>query len=232
MFILRNRIGFKYPVYETPNEGTPTPVTPPPAAAPVPSAETDPLKTPEANSEDSSPKGLLSEDPSADPNGTSEPLTLTDFTIPEGFEIPEELGNSFLEVLAESDPKQRGQKLLDMYAEVQKQSVQQGIELWDKTVKDWQDQVRADPEFGGENLAKNLAAIKGGLKAAGATKETFEALSLTGAENNPEILKLLLKLTKGFREGGHVDGQTVRAPLSREELAAKMYPTMAGQKGA
>lgn len=179
-------------------------------------------------------KSLINADPKEGEGGTtdddggdaSEPLTSESFTVPEDVEIPKEAMSSFVEIMnnAEMSAAERGQALLDLQVETMKgltdAAAEAGQKLWNDTQTEWQEAAKALPEIGGDKLPQTLATIKKGLEQVGADAETFKAFDLTGAGNNPHIIKVLHGLTKNLVEGGHVSGAPVRGTLDR---ATKMF---------
>lgn len=153
------------------------------------------------------------------------PLSLTDFTPPEGFTLPEAEGQEFLAILNDRTlaPKDLGQKLLDFHSK-QIASAQDAIaEQWDTLQTQWKAEAGKALETLGVTPDAGKAQINKGLRAAGANDETFEALRLTGAANNPKIVALLYKLSAPFVEGKQVGGEPARQVMTRTERAAGFY---------
>jgi hypothetical protein len=97
------------------------------------------------------------------------------------------------------------QALLDLHTKVLKEAAVAPYQLWAKTQSDWQDAIKADPEIGGDKLDANLAKVSKVLDQYG-TKELRQALAYTGAGNNPEIARFMVKMADVLVEGGHVTG--------------------------
>ncbi|MBM61909.1 MAG: hypothetical protein CL484_03035 [Acidobacteria bacterium] len=162
-------------------------------------------------------------------DNTPEPITIDAITLPEGFEIAEDQQEAFLSVL--NDPElsraEVANKLIEMQATQgmnNAETLQAALtEQWNNTQREWQQQLTALPEIGGERLDETLAEVKTGMEAAGATKEVFDALDVTGAGNHPQIVQFLHKVTAGFREGAPVSTKPAETKVSRAE---KMYPSM------
>ena len=158
---------------------------------------------------------------------TPELLTIESFVVPEGIEIDEAQFSSALEIINNPDLSsvEVGKKLIDLQIKMTQEAMgaaeEAGNAAWDEMQTQWQEEAKALPKIGGDALPATLTAIKAGLKRAGATKKTFEALALTGAGNNPEIIKVLHALTKPLTEGGPVQGSTVTPKLSRAERIYK-----------
>jgi hypothetical protein len=216
-------LNFRFrPFWETPGEGAPTPGTSiPPADDSVPAEETPPVEGDEETPSETAPSD---DDKSTDPKSAEPPapITMEDITLPEGVAIPEESQTALLEVLNDNELS-RGElvsKLISMQAEATATAQESA---WAETQTQWREQTAALPNFGGDKLEQNLAEIKRGLDAAGATKEAYEALEVTGLGNNPHILPLLHKLAQPFLEGTPVTGKPSQGNVDR---AAVLYPTM------
>lgn len=157
-----------------------------------------------------------------------EAFDVAKLTLPEGFELPEELGGEFTKLVNdEMTPQERGQALLDLYVkQVESQAkagVETGAKAWTDLNAQWRDEIKALPEFAGK-LDEELGATKQALLAAGATPDFFKALDLTGAGNNPHVVQMFHKLTQHLREGKGVSGGA--KPMSARSAASIMYPSM------
>lgn len=136
-------------------------------------------------------------------------------TLPEGMELPEELGKGFAEILSDAalSPQERGQKLVDLHASTLKGQVESmqtafqeaSLKQWTEMNDGWRKQIADLPEFKG-NVDAEAGKVMQALKAVGAGDDFFKALDLTGAGNNPAILQVLHRLSKPFMEGGAVQG--------------------------
>lgn len=227
MKTLLNNLLFPMPLFDAPDEGAANPAAP---ADPPPSMlEGDELSSDDKPSDDK-PAEEGDEKPADDKptDDVPEALTFEALTLPEGVDITDETSVKFLELMndAELSPTERAQGLLDLQQEGTA-AIVEGLKTemqtyWDTQRKDNQAAVRALDGFKGENLNKNLAQIKKGLEAVGATPETFKAFTTTGAGDHPEIVRVLFELTKAQQEGGPISGDPDRAKLSRED---RMFPS-------
>jgi hypothetical protein len=154
------------------------------------------------------------------------PFDLAALTLPEGLELPEELGKTFAEVLDDRNlsSQERGQKLIDMYSEnlktVSEQMTQANMDLWTKTNDGWREQIKELPEFKA-NPDAEAGKVLQALTSIGAGEDFFKALDLTGAGNHPSILQVLHRLAKPYMEGGVVQGQGGAKPS--RQLGANIY---------
>ena len=95
--------------------------------------------------------------------------------------------------------------------------------------------MKADPEIGGtkfEQSVKDAALVfvpgesNPFVKSEAEAKALREALNMTGAGNNPAMVKLFVKIGALLKEPGTLSGGPVKD--SQDTLLAKMYPTMNG----
>lgn len=151
-------------------------------------------------------------------------------TLPEGFELDEEVGKSFTEVLGDEklSPQERGQKLVELHAtamqsavtKLAEESAKANMDLWTKTNEEWRTKIAELPEFKGNPDAEAGKVIQA-LTAVGAGEDFFKALDMTGAGNHPAILQILHRLTKPFIEGGAVGGEGGAKPA--RQLGSNIY---------
>lgn len=205
---------------------TPAPVaTPAPAASPAPDAS---LTPPESLLNDKPAETPAEAKPEETPAEPDKPIEYTDFTLPEGMELNAEKLGEFTKIAQDAKlPQEVAQKMVDLYSSELKAISDAPMKAWTELQNKWQDEVRNDPEIGGANLDKNLAATKAGLKnllGEGADK-FFEALNITGAGNNPEILRGLFKAAQPHAPASPVAG---RPASGSKSAGSTLYPTMNG----
>lgn len=164
----------------------------------------------------SQPDGEGGSGEGGEPNGeggdASAPLTSENITLPEGFQVDDTAMEGFLGIMnnQELDRAQLAQALVDLQVEASQQAADAattaGRDLWNNMQTEWQEQARALPDIGGDNLESTLGTIRDGMRQMGATDKTFEALNLTGAGNHPEIIRIMYALTKDLQEQPPVNG--------------------------
>ena len=90
---------------------------------------------------------------------------------------------------------------------------------------DWEKQVFADKEIGGDKLAENLSVAKRAVDTF-ATPELKALLDSTRLGNHPEVIRLFHRLgTKISNDKFVTGGTTTRAPGDSRTLAERMYPS-------
>ena len=213
--------------WDTPTEGAPaTPAAEPtPAATPTPSAITGAPKADEAPaSVDAAGNPVEAVD---DPAPAPLPTTFEDLVLPVGYEIPEASREGLLALL--NDPELSRTDLANKLIEMQgamagdpAANLAAQLETLNTTQQDeWRTALTALPNFGGAALDQNLAEVKQGMEFAGAGKEVFDALDLTGAGNHPALVPLLHKLVKPYLEAAPTTTDPAQGKLTREQ---KMFP--------
>jgi hypothetical protein len=155
------------------------------------------------------------------------PLTAEDITFSDTFEVQEEFRDEFLSIVndQEKSPKDRTQALVGLYEKAALAASEASSNAWANTQKEWQEAVKNDPEIGKDKLPTTLASVNKLVTEYG-SDEAVEAFALTGAGNNPHIIKLLAKVATVLSEGKPV---TSAAPVNQEtDRAARMFPSMKG----
>jgi hypothetical protein len=165
------------------------------------------------------------------------PEEYTEFAIPEGTTLDEQTGTEFKGLAKELDlTQEQAQKLLDFGGEKLRAQIEAPYKLWAETQAKWQAEVKADPEIGGtkfEQSIKDAAQVfvpgesNPFVKSDAEAKSLREALNMTGAGNNPAIVKFFVKIGTLLKEPGSLSGGPVKD--SANTLLAKMYPTMTEQ---
>jgi len=121
------------------------------------------------------------------------------FNTPEGVELDEAKTKEFKDVMADPklSPAEKAQKLVDMHAAALKDATQAPYDLWSKTQAEWQTAVKADTELGGQKYDEVRSTIAKAVKAVGGdeAQKIFDAFAFTGAGNNPEIVRIMYRLS-------------------------------------
>jgi hypothetical protein len=202
-----------------PAGGTTTPPADNTQAAPPPSPA--PGGTSAGGTPPPETKPALTDVPPAAPE-----FKLESLKMPEGLKLEGDTRGAFEKAIQEGDPNKRAQALLDLYAGEAKKAQSGLYDTFNKMNKDWVDAVKADPEIGGDNWANTQRTIAKALDTFG-TPGVRQALNLTGAGNNPDVIKTFYKMAAALAEGGHASGSPP-AQGGEKGLAELMYPTMKG----
>lgn len=148
--------------------------------------------------------------------------------LPEGIKADEKSMATFTSLLGEHkiDPKV-AQSLVDMhYANMQetaKAFVADNQKLWTETQTKWAEEISKDPELGGDKKAATVARLGKALDEYG-SPEARQAFDLTGAGNNPHIVRMFNKMAAALEEGGP---RATGAPAGKKgtTLGGRLYPT-------
>lgn len=194
----------------TPAGATPSPSptpTPPPTPTDVPSL-VGAAPTPEVKPEDKPAEFV--------------PHKAESFKLPEGFTADPQAMTKFTEIANKAKlPADVANELISLQAELSKQASEAGSAAFAEMQTKWQTEVRSDPEIGGAKLDANLGNIAKLLQKYD-VPGVREAFTLTGAGNNPAIVKFLAKVAADLSESGPLAG----APGATAErtLAQVLYP--------
>lgn len=120
-------------------------------------------------------------------------------------------------------PAERAQKLIDLQIKAVTDLNAAGEAAFAEQQTQWQNEVRADPEFANGKLDPALGEI---LKLIGkfGTPELKAVMTTTGAGNNIHVMKFLHAVAKQLNEPGPVVGSPASSTAT---LAEKLYPSMA-----
>lgn len=151
------------------------------------------------------------------------PITLEDLTLPDGLELPEELGTKFLDLVnGEMPAADRANALLNLYQETAQGAVQGAAEeyarQWTELENEWKGAIEA--AYPGPKLAVAQTQIAKVLDQYG-SKEVREAFTTTGAGNNPHIFAFLHKIALDISEKPPVPGGP--ASGASRDLASRLY---------
>lgn len=156
------------------------------------------------------------------------PLTAADYTIPEGFTpLSDELSGEFLGLANELKlPKEGVQKLVDLQAKVMREASERGSTQFAELQTTLQNEVKADPEIGGDKLVPNLTKIEGLLTRFGDDK-VREVFHITNAGNYLPMVRFMAKIADAIGEAGPVGGAPGGGTENTEDARAKrLYPSM------
>lgn len=143
-----------------------------------------------------------------------------DFKMPEGVEVDKAAVEDFTAVAKELKLDQAtAQKVADVGAKM----MQRQAEAHAKMVESWVEQVKTDPEIGGDKFDENVAVARKALETFG-TPELKDVLNATGLGNHPAVLKAFYKAGKAISEDGFVPGQPKSATSA--DPAKRLFPNM------
>lgn len=185
---------------------------------------TQPETPSDQNSNEQSAEGAES-NPEGNEAAEFVPLSADDLTIPEGFEADDEIRDKFLDVVndQEMSAKDRANALIELQAETIRQASERISEAWTQQREAWVEEVKADPEIGGDKFEPTMGKISKLLNEFGDPNLREQVFDITGAGDHPLMIKFLAKVADALSEGTPVSGDAGGDKLT---LAERMYPSM------
>ena len=195
----------------------------------------DDAGTGSADDDKSQQKDSESDDENQNGQQSDTPTEYSDFTLPEGFDVNEEVMGEFKGLLGDVEKEtgqplsqEHAQKFVDMGAKL----VQEGVEMAMQNAAEYHAQqaeanikaFKEDAEVGGTEEAQkqSLSAAKAVAKALGGDA-LLKALDETGAGNRVEIIKAFWSMRDFVGEDGNMITATQGGGSSASH-AQKLYP--------
>lgn len=147
----------------------------------------------------------------------------------DGFELDAELVGEFTPILKDLDlTQEQADKLVAFAPRLVEKTIDVAVaktleDIGYAGAKDWPATVKADKEIGGDKLPENIALAKR-ARDQFATPELRKLLETTPLGNNPEIVRLFVRIGKAISEDGYVPGGKTRD--SDKTTAQKLFPNM------
>ena len=143
--------------------------------------------------------------------------TYTDFTLPDGVTVDGESLKAASALFADSGLSQeQAQKFIDLAASREKTHAEASVRAFVDLQTKWISEIKADPEIGGDKLQASIASAARAIDRL-AIPGLKEALDLTGAGNNPAIVKAFARIGQmiaedRFRPGNGAPPAAQRSP--------------------
>lgn len=115
---------------------------------------------------------------------------------------------------------EQAQKVLDMQNNIVSAYNQRIMDNFNNQVKSWGEEIKADKEIGGSNLAKSVELAKFAAKEF-AGEEFLQELDQTGYGNHPKLFKMLVKVGMEMKAKEAILPQT--QPSEQRSLADIFY---------
>ena len=148
----------------------------------------------------------------------------TDFTLPEGFVMDEEILSEFKPFAAELKlDQEKAQKLVDMGANLAAKIQQLNVEAWQKQTAQWADDSKVDKEIGGANFDENLGVALSALEKFG-DGDLKALINDNGFGNHPALIRFMYRVGKAAGNDSFIKGDRSN---TKKSIAESMYPTMA-----
>lgn len=130
-----------------------------------------------------------------------------EFTAPEGTTLDAAAVEAFTPLAKELGlSNEQAQKLVDFDAKRVSDLTKANLDAWQKQQTDWLTEVKADKEFGGQNLDANLRASNAAFGQF-FTKEEVAQIHALGLANFPPLVKGLSRVGKLMAEDKYINGQ-------------------------
>jgi hypothetical protein len=175
--------------------------TSPPTPPTAPSTPTTPSQ-PEPVSALESPSLAGAHEPKpAEPGVDWKALDVADLTLPSEIRPDDARLPEFIKDVNEARvPKGLAQKFLDKYSADIRAAAIAPVEVFRTMNERWQNEVRSDPDIGGDKLSKEvLPAVSRVIDRFGGD-QLREALDFTGAGNHPAMVRAFYQIAKALNE--------------------------------
>ena len=143
---------------------------------------------------------------------TGAPETYADFTLPDGAALAPEVVNDVKAwAKAQNLSQEQAQRVADLLvqqgqasdAAAREASTKAQDTLVAEARAQWEAELKADKEIGGDKLPENLARAKQVLEKVGGEKLSM-LLDRSGLGNHPEVVRMFVRLAPSFLEAKHV----------------------------
>jgi hypothetical protein len=182
--------------------------------------------------------------PRASDSPAGAPEAYTPWTVPEGYVLDpgvvEKAGPLFKEL---GLSQEQGQKLVNFYSENSLTASKEALESMQNTRREWVDGMKSDPTlsklvgkdggFGPDSrLMTTINQALDGLQNPKLVSDFRAAADLTGAGDNPAIVRVIYALASMVTEGNqHAVGNPVNSKQMPKTAAAAMYPNLPSAQG-
>jgi len=179
-------------------------------------AQPDPAKAAEGAAGKGESEG---KDTEADgkPAEAGAPAEYADFQLPEGIEIDADVMTEFKGLAKELGITQEAaQKLIDLQASMEEKRAETLQQMVADQSQQWANQVKNDPEIGGENYDQSVALAVKTIETFG-SPELRTLLNDSGLGNHPELVKFCHRIGKAISEDTLVMGGDQGTPKKTPE---------------
>jgi hypothetical protein len=150
-----------------------------------------------------------------DATAAPQPVTYEDFKLPEGATVDGETLDRARSLFSEARlPQEQAQKFIDLAVSREQAAARKGVQAFVDLQNKWVSEIKADPEIGGDRLTASMASAARAIDRLG-VPGLKEALNLTGAGNNPAIVKAFVRLGQIVSEDRFMPGRNAAPPVPR-----------------
>lgn len=207
---------------QPPADPASTPTAGDPAAGEWKEYQDDPAKTPEENAA-AKAEHDKTKPAAADPADKVPEDGKYSLTMPDGVEVDQALLDELSpEFKAAGLTQKQAQALADKFIAAQTKKGEAQAQSWAKTISDWVDQAKTDPEIGGakwDGTVKNAS----GVVARFGTPALKDYLNASGAGNHPEMIRFMAKVGAVIGEDRPAVSENPGKKIA-QDTAAILYP--------
>ena len=162
------------------------------------------------------------EAPAAETPPAAEALAYGEFKLPDGSTVDGESMERATELFKEAGlPQEQAQKFIDLALSREQAAATRGVQAFVDLQTKWVSEIKADPEIGGTRFEASMASAGRAIDRLG-VPGLREALNLTGAGNNPAIVKAFVRLGQMVSEDRFMPGRNA-APAAPRSAAEVIY---------
>jgi hypothetical protein len=143
--------------------------------------------------------------------------TYTGFKLPDGVALDEAAMKTASDLFADSGLSQeQAQKFIDLAVSREQAAARKGVQAFVDLQTKWVSEIKADPDIGGDKFDATLASAARAIDRL-AIPGLREALDLTGAGNNPAVVKAFARVGQmvsedRFRPGNGAPPDAAKSP--------------------
>ena len=193
---------------------------------------TDDTKTDDTTTDDTKTDDTTTDDTKTDDTTTDVPKKYEDFTLPEGTEFSEE---GIAKITKYGKDNNLSQGALQGMVDIGLEAIQENVaaydthmqEQWGEVREGWVNEIKADKELGGDKLPETIKFASSAVRTFGkevpvlddkgvpvvdsrgqpqTMNDLAHALDITGAGDNPVLVRVFAQLGKLAGEGGIIHG--------------------------
>ena len=148
--------------------------------------------------------------------------TYGEFKLPDGATVDGEQLEQATALFKEAGlPHEQAQKFIDLALSREQAAATRGVQAFVDLQTKWVSEIKADPEIGGTRFEASMASASRAIDRLG-VPGLREALNLTGAGNNPAIVKAFVRLGQMVSEDRFMPGRNA-APAASRSPAETIY---------
>ena len=145
-----------------------------------------------------------------------------EFKLPDGATVDGEQLEQATALFKEAGlPHEQAQKFIDLALSREQAAATRGVQAFVDLQTKWVSEIKADPEIGGTRFEASMASASRAIDRLG-VPGLKEALNLTGAGNNPAIVKAFVRLGQMVSEDRFMPGRNA-APAASRSPAETIY---------